>query len=174
MAVHPGREVTPGSASGSAIPGPPGAAPDWPRNSIAAKLHLSSKSSRTFFEESLADAGASFASWTVLAALKIKGRMIQRTLAQYLGIEGPTLSRHMEAMERRGLITRDRDGADRRAASVELTPAGEELYARIAMVAVASQERMLRNLTDEDIAHLHELLDRILDNVGRPAGVHEP
>jgi DNA-binding MarR family transcriptional regulator len=75
-------------------------------------------------------------------------------------------------MERRGLITRDRAGADRRAASVELTAEGNELYARIAMVAVASQECMLQDLTDADIAQLHELLNRILDNVGRPNGMH--
>lgn len=152
--------------------GPAGGSPDWVRNSVVTKLHLTAKASRTFFEERLAEAGASFATWTVLAALKIRGRMIQRTLAQYLGIEGPTLSRHLEAMERRGLIARDRAGADRRAASVELAPEGEELYARIAAVAVTSQERVLRNLTDQDIAQLHELLDRILDNVGRPDGVH--
>jgi MarR family transcriptional regulator for hemolysin len=158
---------------GDVAAGPVGGSPDWLRNSVATKLHLTAKSSRTFFEERLAEAGASFAMWTVLAALKVKGRTIQRTLAQYLGIEGPTLSRHLEAMEQRGLVTRDRAGADRRAASVELTAGGDELYARIAVIAVASQEHMLQNLTDSDIAQLHELLNRILGNVGRPNGMHD-
>jgi MarR family transcriptional regulator, transcriptional regulator for hemolysin len=164
MMRQPGNDVTPGPVGGS---------PDWLRNSVATKLHLTAKSSRTFFEERLAEAGASFATWTVLAALKAKGRVIQRTLARYLGIEGPTLSRHLEAMERRGLITRDRAGADRRAASVEMTAEGDELYARIATVAVASQEHMLQNLTDADVAQLHELLNRILGNVGLPSGMHD-
>jgi MarR family transcriptional regulator for hemolysin len=163
MAAQPDSDAT---------PRPVGSSPDWPRSSVATKLHLAARSSRTFFEERLAEAGASFATWTVLAVLKAQGPMIQRALAQHLGIEGPTLSRHLEALERRGLIVRTRAGADRRAVSVELTAEGSELHARIAMVAVSSQEHMLRNLTDQDVAHLQDLLDRILDNVGRPGGLH--
>lgn len=141
------------------------AGPTWLHQSIAPKLRLAAKESRTFFEAELGRSGATFATWTMLATLKLEGPMIQRALARYLNIEGPTLSRHLETMERRGLVARTRDGADRRAATVALTPAGEEMYAEIEAVALRSQQRMLAGLSDEEVEQLGGLLDRILRNV---------
>ncbi len=148
-----------------ATPAAAGAAPEWLRHSIAPKLRLAAKESRAFFEEELGKSGATFATWTVLATLKLEGPVIQRSLAQYLSIEGPTLSRHLETMERRGLVVRTRNSADRRAATVELTAEGEDMYAVIEKVALKSQQRMLDGLSDEDIQQLSGLLDRILHNV---------
>ncbi len=146
-------------------PAPPGVDPDWLHHSIAPKLRLAAKESRTFFEEELGRSGATFATWTMLATLKLEGPLIQRALAQYLSIEGPTLSRHLETMERRGLVTRTRDGADRRVATVALTDEGERMYATIEAVALRSQQRMLEGLSEEDVEQLGTLLDRILRNV---------
>ncbi|MFE4368968.1 MarR family winged helix-turn-helix transcriptional regulator [Streptomyces sp. NPDC056835] len=139
--------------------------PTWLRKSIAPKLRLAAKESRAFFEEELSKSGATFAAWTILATLKLEGPMIQRSLAQYLSIEGPTLSRHLETMERRGLVVRTRDGADRRAAVVALTDEGLSRYEEIESVALRSQERMLEGLSDADIVQLGELLERIRSNV---------
>lgn len=151
------------SPSGRSVP--PDGDPSWLHRSIAPKLRLAAKESRTFFEQELGRAGATFATWTMLATLKLEGPMIQRALARYLNIEGPTLSRHLETMERRGLVVRTRDGADRRAATVALTPAGESMYADIETVALTSQQRMLEGLSDEEVEQLGALLDRILRNV---------
>ncbi len=139
--------------------------PTWLRKSIAPLLRLAAKESRGFFEDELGKSGVTFATWTVLATLKLEGPMIQRSLAQYLGIEGPTLSRHLETMERRGLVARTRDGADRRTAVVALTDEGRSRYEEIESVALRSQERMLRGLSDSDVAQLSELLEKIRANV---------
>ncbi|CAL9375587.1 Transcriptional regulator SlyA [Streptomyces sp. enrichment culture] len=141
------------------------AGPTWLRKSIAPKLRLAAKESRGFFEDELGKSGVTFATWTILATLKLEGSMIQRTLAQYLSIEGPTLSRHLETMERRGLVVRSRDGADRRTAVVALTDEGRSRYEEIESVALRSQERMLRGLSDSDVAQLSELLEKIRSNV---------
>ncbi|HEY5834884.1 MarR family winged helix-turn-helix transcriptional regulator [Streptomyces sp.] len=143
----------------------PEAGPAWLHRSIAPKLRLAAKESRTFFEAELGRSGATFATWTMLATLKREGPMIQRALAQYLSIEGPTLSRHLETMERRGLVVRTRNGTDRRAATVALTADGENMYAEIETVALASQQRMLAGFSDEEVEQLGKLLDQILRNV---------
>lgn len=145
---------------------PVDAAPMWLHRSVAPKLHLTAKSCRAFFEERLAESGTTFAVWTVLATLKMEGPMIQRALAWHLNIEGPTLSRHLESMERRGLVVRKRTDADRRAAAVELTQEGERMYARIEKVAIEGQREMLQGFSDKDIELLNGLLDRLLGNVG--------
>ncbi|MEE1826608.1 MarR family transcriptional regulator [Streptomyces sp. BE20] len=137
----------------------------WLRTGVAPKLHLTAKSCRAFFEARLAESGATFVTWTVLAARKLEGPMIQRSLARYLGIEGPALSRQLEQMERRGLVVRRRIDEDRRAATVEPAPEGE-LYVRISAVAVTGQQEMSKGLGDAGVAQLAVLPDRILGNVG--------
>lgn len=146
-------------------PAPSESGPAWLHQSIAPKLRQTAKESRTFFEAELGRAGATFTTWTMLATLKLEGPMIQRALARNLNIEGPTLSRHLETMERRGLVVRTRDGADRRAATVALTPEGEKMYSDIEVVALRSQQRMLEGLSEEEVGQLGSLLDRILRNV---------
>jgi MarR family transcriptional regulator, transcriptional regulator for hemolysin len=55
----------------------------------------------------------------------------QRELAAAVGIEGPTLTHHLNRMEASGLVTRRRDPANRRVHRVELTEAGEATFARL-------------------------------------------
>ncbi|WP_129802174.1 MarR family transcriptional regulator [Streptomyces sp. F001] len=141
------------------------AGPMWLRSSIAPKLRLAAKESRAFFEAELGRSGITFATWTVLATLKLEGPMIQRRLAEYLSIEGPTLTRHLETMERRGIVLRTRSGADRRAVTVELTPEGDAMYSKIESIALRSHERMLEGISDSEIAQLSRLLEKILANV---------
>jgi MarR family transcriptional regulator, transcriptional regulator for hemolysin len=69
--------------------------------------------------------------WLILNALKSERRRTQLELARAIGIEGPTLTRHLDAMEKAGFVRRQRGGSDRRAAQVELTRAGHGLHARL-------------------------------------------
>jgi MarR family transcriptional regulator, transcriptional regulator for hemolysin len=91
---------------------------------VGPRLRVAAKSALMLLERHLSPAGASFGNWTVLAVLESRGPMIQRALAAALGIEGPTLTRHLDRLEELGLIRRNRTGADRRYAFVELTAAG--------------------------------------------------
>lgn len=143
--------------------------PAWIATSLAPKLHLTAKSCRTFFEQRLAEAGASFATWTVLAALTAEGPMIQRALAKTLSIEGPTLSRHLEGMQSRDLITRTTVDGDRRAAAVELTELGRQTYERLSTVAMESNKQLLDGLNPAQVTELGRLLDLIRENT---KGVH--
>src|SRR6202035_5867544 len=120
------RELT--TSAGQPPSGPGAGTPRtaWVAGSIGPRLRLAAKSARLLLERRLSQVGASFGNWTVLATLEGRGPMIQPDLAAALGIEGPTLTRHLDRLEELGLIQRHRDGADRRYALVALTPAGQE------------------------------------------------
>ncbi|GAB3474744.1 MarR family winged helix-turn-helix transcriptional regulator [Amycolatopsis cihanbeyliensis] len=150
-----------------AAPGSEASAPEWLTQSVAPKLHLTAKASRQFFEQLLAEQGASFAMWTVLATLTVKGPMIQRELAARLSIEGPTLTRHLESMVGRGLVSRTRTDTDRRSSLVELTEDGRRMYERLASVATGANEAMLSGVSPTDVQRFGQVLDRILANVAR-------
>jgi MarR family transcriptional regulator for hemolysin len=118
-------------------------------------------------ERHLTQAGASFGTWTVLAVLENAGPMIQRVLAAALGIEGPTLTRHLDRLEELGLIRRNRDGADRRYALVELTPAGRTLCHELDTIARAANDELLSGFSEDETAQLKSMLQRLTRNASK-------
>jgi MarR family transcriptional regulator for hemolysin len=148
-------------------PGNPGARTAWVADSIGPHLRIAAKSARMLLERHLTQAGASFGTWTVLAMLENAGPKIQRVLAASLGIEGPTLTRHLDRLEELGLIRRNRDGADRRYALVELTPAGRTLCQELDSIARAANDELLSGFSAEETAQLKTMLQRLTKNASK-------
>ena len=117
------------------------------------------------FDEALAEAGGSLPVWVVLISLKSGQTASQRELAGVVGIQGATLSHHLDAMESAGLVTRRRDPRNRRLHLVELTPDGEALFARLREVAFAFDQRLRAGLTEHDVDRFEVLLARLRDNI---------
>ena len=83
--------------------------------------------------------GLTEATWRPLAYVgRLGGGVRQKELATALSIEGPTLVRLLDNLERRGLIERREDETDRRARGIYLTRAGRELAVRVAKVGDGS------------------------------------
>jgi MarR family transcriptional regulator for hemolysin len=121
------------------------------------------------FDEALAEAGGSGPAWLVLIALKTGPRASQRELAEAVGVQGATLTHHLNTMESAGLVTRRRDPANRRLHLVELTPAGDALFARLRDAATAFDRRLRSGLSESELGQLETLLTRLRDNVAEPA-----
>jgi MarR family transcriptional regulator, transcriptional regulator for hemolysin len=136
----------------------------WVAGSIGPHLRIAAKSARMLLERHLTQAGASFGTWTVLAVLETAGPVVQRVLAASLGIEGPTLTRHLDRLEELGLIHRNRDGADRRYALVELTPAGRVLCHQLDTIARTANDELLSGFSPDEIAQLTSMLQRLTKN----------
>lgn len=120
------------------------------------------------FEEVLAGAGGSLAVWLILLSLKTRPVASQRLLAEAVGIQEATLTHHLNAMEAAGLITRRRDPLNRRIHQVELTDAGGVLFLRLASAAGAHDKRLRAGFSNQEIAALEALLDRMRSNVQGP------
>lgn len=153
---------------------PPGTPVEWYRSSVGRHLSVAAKSVRAVLAHRLAEAGSTFGTWTVLAALQASGPLIQRELAERLFIEGPTLTRQLTRMESDGLVVRTRSETDRRAATVELTDRGRRLFRRLATVVIEGNAQLLDGFSAAEIETLRGMLDRIQRNAtagrpGRPA-----
>jgi len=130
-------------------------------------LHLT-KVSRTVsraFDDALAGAGGSLPVWLVLISLKSGQLASQRELADAVGIQGATLTHHLNGMESAGLVTRRRDPENRRQHLVELTPDGDALFQRMRATAMAFDERLRTGLTESEVGQLETLLTRLGENV---------
>jgi len=113
------------------------------------------------FERALADAGGSVAAWQVLLLVRSGRWGNQARMAEAMGITGATLTHHLNALEARGLVRRWREPDNRRVQRTALTPAGEELFARLREVAMRHDERLHSLLTDSEAETLTTLLDRL-------------
>jgi MarR family transcriptional regulator, transcriptional regulator for hemolysin len=120
------------------------------------------------FDDALAGVGGSLPAWLVLVSLKAQRHGMQRELAEAVGIEGPTLTHHLNRMEADGLVRRSRDPQNRRVHLVELTDAGEGAFNQFLEAVVAFDGRLRNGMDDQDIAILGDLLRRLRLNVADP------
>jgi MarR family transcriptional regulator, transcriptional regulator for hemolysin len=120
---------------------------------------------RRAFDAALAEAGGSLPVWLVLLNLKIRRPANQRELAEAVGVREATLTHHLNSMDADGLITRQRDATNRRIHVVALTDGGEETFLRLRTAAVAFDRRLRVGLTEQDVASLGDILDRLVRNV---------
>jgi MarR family transcriptional regulator for hemolysin len=135
---------------------------------IGLTLARTAKTVSRAFDDALAAAGGSVPVWLILLSLKTQKLGNQRELAEAVGIQGATLTHHLNAMETDGLITRRRDPANRRIHQVAMTEQGEALFLRLAAAAQAHDQRLRAGFGDDDLATLQTLLDRMRANVESP------
>ena len=116
------------------------------------------------FDDALVAAGGSLPVWLVLISLKSRDVRNQRELAEAMGIQGATLTHHLNAMESAGLVTRRRNPQNRRAHVVELTTDGDALFLQLREAALGFDARLRSGLGEGDLATVEELLSRLRDN----------
>jgi MarR family transcriptional regulator for hemolysin len=108
--------------------------------------------------------GLTEATWRPLAYVGRLGDGVrQKELATALAIEGPSLVRLLDSLERRGLIERREEETDRRARGIYLTRAGRHLATRVAKVGTEIQARLLASVPPEEL----ETCQRVLDSIER-------
>ena len=140
---------------------------------IGLQLAHTSKLVSRAFSDALAGAGGSIPTWLIVSRLMGEDWRAQSELARAIGIEGPTLTHHLDVLEEAGLVVRTRDPNDRRAVRLELTDAGRAKHAEL-MEAVIAFNRQLQSGFDEDeLQELRGLLGKLERNVASddaPAG----
>ena len=137
---------------------------------IGLRVTRTAKSLSRAFDAALAEAGGSLPSWLVLASLKGGLHATQREIADDVGVEGPTLTHHLNRMEAAGLVTRARDPRNRRAHQVELTREGELAFQNLLVRVQAFDRRLRAGFSEEELATLRRQLARLAANVA-PGGV---
>jgi MarR family transcriptional regulator, transcriptional regulator for hemolysin len=133
---------------------------------IGLQLAMTARTVGRAFNDALAEAGGSVPIWLVLTTLRGEAWRTQHELARAVGIEGPTLTRHLDGMERAGLVVRRRADGDRRAIQVELTERGEALHGELLTAVIAFSRTLRRGFDDAEIDRLRTTLARLEANAG--------
>ncbi|MDG0022831.1 MarR family transcriptional regulator [Trinickia sp. Y13] len=90
-------------------------------------------------------------------------------LARDYGIDASAVTRLIDRLEKRNLLSRVRSSEDRRAVHLAVTPEGRRLAARMPEIFGGVVEKALAGFTPEEVGFLKSMLRRILANTVDPA-----
>ena len=116
----------------------------------------------------LVDLGISNSEWEVLKALVVVGRPYQLgpgDLAKRLGLTPAAMTHRIDRMVSEGLVTRERDEANRVRVIVELTDEGREKWLEAMRLATVFEEDLLQDLSGDERQLLGQVLTRLLRRV---------
>jgi MarR family transcriptional regulator for hemolysin len=128
---------------------------------IGLRLTRTSRAVTQAFERAMAEGGGSVSTWQVLLLVRSANWETQSSLAEELGITGATLTHHLNALERKGLVRRWREESNRRVQRVELTDDGVVLFNRLREVARRHDQMLRSGLSDDEVEQLGALLERL-------------
>jgi MarR family transcriptional regulator, transcriptional regulator for hemolysin len=132
---------------------------------LGVQLTRTARTVNRAFDETLAAQDGSLGTWLVLVSLQGRAHGAQRELAAAVGVEGPTLTHHLNRMERAGLVTRRRDPENRRVHLVEPTDEGQALFRRLLGDVIAFDARLRAGFDDHEVEQLRGFLERLRANV---------
>lgn len=115
-------------------------------------------------ERRLALLGVPRASWAVLCAIAFDGKSTPSALSSFIGIDGAAVTRHVDRVVERGLVSRERDSQDRRCINLMMTAKGKSLVRKLAAESTATNEQFLACLTASEARALRETIRKMLSN----------
>ena len=93
------------------------------------------------------------------------GQATQKEIEVFLEVSHPTVVGIVSRMEQNGYVTSFVDGNDKRNKIVKLTEQAEILEMNMEQNILATEKKLLASLSEEDIAHLREMLLVIYKNL---------
>jgi DNA-binding MarR family transcriptional regulator len=103
--------------------------------------------------------------WAVLVRLWERDGRSQNELSDATFRDKPTMSRMIDNLEERGLVSRRDDRSDGRVRLVHITAKGRELKPKLLPTVRALVDRMMRDIEPADLEITRRTLRRIFDNL---------
>ena len=134
------------------------------------ELSITSRKLRTLFDARVRAKGLTLARARTLIHLAKKDGMTQTELAEILEVEGPTLVRLLDGLEKQGLTERRPVDGDRRAKQIALTEAGRKLAADVTLLGDELREEVLTTVSEADLIAATRAFRAIAQKIATVAG----
>jgi MarR family transcriptional regulator for hemolysin len=121
---------------------------------------------RKLANERIRPTGHTMARWETLFLVAFSDHALtQGELARLLNVEGPTLVRMLDVLQREGLIERRQNEIDRRVTTNAVTAEGRQAIDDIMAVTNALRTEVLRGLDAEELATCLKVLGQITERI---------
>jgi DNA-binding MarR family transcriptional regulator len=130
------------------------------------KVRKAARAVTKIYEEVLRPIGLRATQFSLLMATRVMGPVTVVKLAQVMVMDRTTLTRNLQILETRGLIT-IKPGEDRREREVNLTAEGMEVLAKAVPLWEEAQERVREGLGEERLQNLLGDLSEMVSLTGK-------
>ncbi len=103
--------------------------------------------------------------WVVLLELYQYGTQNQVELCERCCKDAPTITRIIELLVRKELITRESCKEDRRKFNISLSKKGKTLIQKLLPIVIEFRKQGWNNLTEKDILHIERITKKIQENL---------
>ncbi|MGF6665174.1 DNA-binding MarR family transcriptional regulator [Paraburkholderia atlantica] len=122
-------------------------------------------------QRSMAELGITSQQGSILFMVASGKCLLAAELAREYGIDASAVTRLIDRLEKRGLLTRVRSNEDRRVVRLALTPEGNAIAARMPAIFNGVLDTLLNGFTPEEVGFLKSMLRRVLANSGEYTGL---
>jgi MarR family transcriptional regulator for hemolysin len=121
---------------------------------------------RKLANERIRPTGHTMARWETLFLVAFSDHALtQGELARLLNVEGPTLVRMLDVLDKEGLIERKQSEIDRRVTTNAITPTGRQAIDDIMSVTNALRTEVLEGLDPGELAITLKVLGQIIERI---------
>ncbi len=114
--------------------------------------------------------GLTIPQWRLICVLAEDGPSTQGQIVARTVMDKVTVSRAVQGLVRRGLLSRTDHEADGRSHVLSLTPTGRQMHVQIAPLALAYEAALISGLSPDEVALLKRLLHRLQSAAGQLGG----
>jgi len=108
--------------------------------------------------------GIGVTEWRVIAVVGRYPGLSANAVAARTAMDKVAVSRAVARLLERGLLQREMHGDDRRRSVLQLSDDGYRIYDEVVPLALDCERRLLEQLSDEERATLHALIDRLMQD----------
>jgi Transcriptional regulators len=146
---------------------PFGMCDESPERKVGVRMTVIARLLRNNFDRKMAALNVTRSQWAMIAVVARHPGSTQRTIAEHLEMSEASAGRLIDRLCADGLLERRDRRDDRRARAVYLTEQASPLLSKLGEIAEASEQRMFKNFSEEEILQMLNFIDRIYENVSR-------
>ncbi|GAB1266192.1 MarR family transcriptional regulator [Aurantivibrio infirmus] len=114
------------------------------------------------FNQRLKEEDVTWPQWMVLNVLDQKLATTPAAIASNIGVDRSAVTRLLDRLENKGLISREHDKLDRRSINIDITERGQDLMATLNHMAREHQEHFLSQLHNTEYRSLKGNIQKML------------
>lgn len=134
-------------------------------STLGYRIVRASRLVQNHFAGSIASSGISAHQHAVLSWLNSHGPTYQKSLAEKVGIDPADMVAHLDALQGRNFVERNRDPRDRRRQIITLTEAGREKALAVDAHVIKVDRECFKDFSEEEQEQLRLLADRVYNHI---------
>lgn len=135
------------------------------KDSIGYLLNVARTGLAEHIESAMEELGLNHTQWVVLLWIKQGVVRSSAEVCRQMRYDTGSMTRLLDQLENKGLITRSRSLEDRRVVQLSLTAAGEDAYEALLPRVLAQLNAALEGFSRDEVTELKRLLRKMMENL---------